>query len=171
MCFIKGLDTSGVAIGTMHDFGQAALPFGYLACAGAAVSRTTYAKLFAAVGTTFGVGDGSTTFNLPNKIGKTSIMPGLYFDNYGDGPYGVTRVAGTSLGTEQHRLTSAQMPLHAHTQTQNTTGSGSNYNLGGSNANATPVNSTNSTANAGNGDAHNNMQPTLVVGNIGIAYI
>jgi microcystin-dependent protein len=43
-----------------------AVPAGWLACNGAAVSRTTYANLFAAIGTTYGAGDGSTTFNLPN---------------------------------------------------------------------------------------------------------
>jgi microcystin-dependent protein len=46
------------------------LAFAYLLCAGAAVSRTTYAALFSVIGTTFGVGDGSTTFNVPNYINR-----------------------------------------------------------------------------------------------------
>ena len=46
------------------------IPSGWLLCDGSAVSRTTYAELFAAIGTTYGVGDGTTTFNLPNFIGR-----------------------------------------------------------------------------------------------------
>ena len=46
------------------------IPAGWLLCDGSAVSRTDYAKLFSAIGTTWGAGDGSTTFNLPNSIGR-----------------------------------------------------------------------------------------------------
>lgn len=46
------------------------MPYGYLLCNGAAVSRTTYAKLFNVIGTAYGSGDGSTTFNLPNIEGR-----------------------------------------------------------------------------------------------------
>lgn len=56
--------------GTVIAFAGNSAPTGYLICNGAAVSRTTYAKLFAVIGTTYGVGDGSTTFNLPNLIDK-----------------------------------------------------------------------------------------------------
>ena len=52
--------------GTIVPFGGSTTPSGYLQCNGAAVSRTTYADLFAAIGTTWGAGDGSTTFNVPN---------------------------------------------------------------------------------------------------------
>lgn len=47
----------------------ASVPDGFLSCDGSAVSRSTYGNLFAAIGTTYGVGDGSTTFNLPNASG------------------------------------------------------------------------------------------------------
>lgn len=56
--------------GTVAFFAQAAAPTGWLACDGAAVSRATYAALFTAIGTTYGVGDGSTTFNLPDLRGE-----------------------------------------------------------------------------------------------------
>lgn len=56
--------------GTIAWFGAATPPEGYLACNGAAVSRTTYAALFAAIGTTFGAGNGTTTFNLPDLRGE-----------------------------------------------------------------------------------------------------
>lgn len=56
--------------GTVIAFAGNSAPTGYLICNGAAVSRTTYAKLFAVIGTTYGAGDGSTTFNLPNLTDK-----------------------------------------------------------------------------------------------------
>jgi microcystin-dependent protein len=63
---------NGTPTGGLIMWGTGTAPTGWLLCAGAAVSRTTYAALFAVVGTTFGVGDGSTTFNLPNY---TNRMP------------------------------------------------------------------------------------------------
>ncbi|CCG42195.1 phage tail protein [Magnetospirillum molischianum] len=58
------------AIGEVAAFARSAAPDGWLKCNGAAVSRTTYADLFAAIGATFGAGDGSTTFNLPDLRGE-----------------------------------------------------------------------------------------------------
>ena len=55
-----------VPTGTIISSAGSSTPTGYLYCNGSAVSRTTYAKLFSAIGTTYGAGDGSTTFNLPN---------------------------------------------------------------------------------------------------------
>lgn len=63
------LDSNG-AIGEIKWFAFNTAPDGYLVCNGANVSRTTYADLFAVIGTTFGSGDGSTTFTLPNLIDK-----------------------------------------------------------------------------------------------------
>jgi microcystin-dependent protein len=60
-------------VGEIKMWGTASAPTGYLLCDGSAVSRTTYAALFAVVGTTFGVGDGSTTFTLPDYRGRTPI--------------------------------------------------------------------------------------------------
>lgn len=59
-----------VVAGTIITYAANSIPSGYLKANGAAVSRTTYADLFAAIGTTFGVGDGSTTFNLPDLRGE-----------------------------------------------------------------------------------------------------
>lgn len=59
-------NSNSVAAGTVIAFAAKIIPNGYLLCNGAAVSRSSYAKLFQAIGTTYGRGDGSTTFNLPN---------------------------------------------------------------------------------------------------------
>lgn len=65
-----GLTTSLVPAGAITHFAMSSVPSGYLECNGAAVSRSTYATLFAAIGTTYGTGDGSTTFNLPELRGE-----------------------------------------------------------------------------------------------------
>lgn len=61
---------NGVPVGTVLPFAGSSTPSGYVLCNGAAVSRTTYAALFAVIGTTYGAGNGSTTFNLPNYTDK-----------------------------------------------------------------------------------------------------
>ena len=68
--FVKA---AGVPTGALFMWGTASAPTGYLFCNGSAVSRTTYATLYGIVGTTFGVGDNSTTFNLPNFNGSMPI--------------------------------------------------------------------------------------------------
>lgn len=57
-------------IGAMFPYGGASAPSGWLLCTGANISRTTYAALFAIVGTTYGAGDGSTTFGLPDRTAE-----------------------------------------------------------------------------------------------------
>ena len=64
--FIKQKADSDTPTGTIITFTVTTAPAGYLKCNGAAISRTTYAKLFAAIGTMYGAGDGATTFNLPD---------------------------------------------------------------------------------------------------------
>jgi len=63
-------EISSVPAGTVAYFSLSSAPTGWLKCNGAAVSRTTYSDLFAAISTTFGSGDGSTTFNLPDLRGE-----------------------------------------------------------------------------------------------------
>ena len=67
---VKTSDT--LPIGTQVAYGGTVPPTGWLICDGSAVSRTTYAELFKVIGTSYGAGDGSTTFNLPNKKGRVS---------------------------------------------------------------------------------------------------
>lgn len=69
---LQTVDVAEVAVpsGAVFWFGASSAPTGYLECDGTAVSRTTYSTLFAVVGTVFGVGDGSTTFNLPDLRGE-----------------------------------------------------------------------------------------------------
>jgi len=58
-------------VGAIKPWGKATAPVGYVLCDGTAISRTTYADLFAVISTTYGTGNGSTTFNVPDLQGKT----------------------------------------------------------------------------------------------------
>lgn len=58
----------------VSDFAGTSAPTGWLLCDGTAVSRTTYAALFAVISTVYGVGDGSTTFNLPDGRGRVNVQ-------------------------------------------------------------------------------------------------
>lgn len=73
------VQNNSVPTGALMMWSTASAPTGWLICNGTAVSRTVYAALFAAIGTTFGSGDGSTTFNVPNYTNRTAIgAGGLY---------------------------------------------------------------------------------------------
>lgn len=70
-----------IPAGAISAYGGGTAPSGYLRCDGAAVSRSAYSALFSAIGTQWGAGDGSTTFNLPNLIGRFlqgALTPGTY---------------------------------------------------------------------------------------------
>lgn len=120
--------TQQVRVGTISMCGQSAPPSGYLFCTGAAVSRTTYANLFAVISTFFGAGDGSTTFNLPDLRGRAPFgqdnmdaAAAGRITNAGSGIVGTT--LGVSGGAENVTLGTTQIPSHTHAFSA-TTGSG-----------------------------------------------
>jgi microcystin-dependent protein len=95
--------------GVVQQYAGATAPTGYLLCQGQAVSRTTYSALFAVVSTTYGAGDGTTTFNLPNLQGKIPVglnSADLSFD-----------IRGETGGEKNHTLTTAEMASHNHSFT------------------------------------------------------
>lgn len=105
---IGTVDDSGIAPGTSIEGWWATIPTGFLAEDGSAVSRTTYANLFAVIGTTHGAGDGSTTFNLPDSRGRVSVNR-----NSGDSLFGTI---GQKSGEKTHIMTLAELPSHSHAQ-------------------------------------------------------
>lgn len=136
--------------GAMMQFAGSTAPSGWLICDGAAVSRTTYAALFTVIGTAYGTGDGSTTFNLPNMKGRVAV--GL------DSSDTDFNTLGKTGGAKAHTLTINELPAHNHDISTYTGTAGGFIPATTSNA-GTLV--TRQTASKGGDQAHNNLQPYL----------
>jgi microcystin-dependent protein len=155
--------------GMVSIFGGSTPPSGWMFCDGSAVSRTTYSELFTAIGVTYGTGDGSTTFNLPDLRGRVPVgldLTQIEFNNL-----------GAKGGEKTHLLTTAEMPAHNHTikgysGVDDLNFTGLNGAFAASDA-VTPFDQ--QTQSTGGGTAHNNLQPYNVVnfiisiGNVGAA--
>jgi microcystin-dependent protein len=175
-----GLGSGGLApTGSMVAFAGSAAPSGWLLCDGQAISRTAFAALFAALGTTYGVGDGSTTFNLPDLRGRTIAgkdnMGGAAANRLTNAGSGIT---GTTLGAvgggENHTLTIAHLPAHGHpvrTSASRLDGAATGGFLLSSNSLTTQAAFTGTPSDTigqqiggtGSGAAHPNVQPTVVL--------
>lgn len=150
---LPNLMSGGIPIGSVQAFAGSEVPAKWLLCDGAAVSRTTYAALFAAIGTIYGAGDGITTFNLPDLRGRTVI-------GTGQGSGLTNRPLGVSVGAETHTLSVAEMPSHTHTVY------GRQRAADGTARASLAAVSDNANANTmpeGGGQPHNNMQPSLAL--------
>jgi microcystin-dependent protein len=110
---------TGTPVGAIQDFAGSTAPAGWYLCFGQAVSRTTYATLFGIVGTTYGAGDGLTTFNLPDCRGRATFGQ----DNMGGSAANRITVAGGNFdgtvlggsgGQQNQTLSTAQLPAHGH---------------------------------------------------------
>lgn len=138
-------------IGAMVPYGSSTPPTNWLVCDGSAVSRTTYAELFAVIGTSYGTGDGSTTFNLPNKKGKVSA-------GY-DSAQTEFNAIGKTGGEKTHTLNINEIPSHNHLVATQKSGSGAWWTLKTFNEERDTGVGTYGTSNAGGNQAHNNLQP------------
>ena len=146
-----------VPAGAMFIWLTNTAPNGWLLCYGQAISRTTYAKLFSLIGTTFGIGDGSTTFNLPDLRGRLPLGQ----DDMGGTPANrVTNAQadtiGGAAGAENHTLITAEMPAHIHKLPDGFEGSGNAVFQ----SDDSPA-QTRDTYSTGGGGSHNNVQPYL----------
>ena len=185
---------NAVPVGAIVDFAGTTEPDGWMFCDGRAISRSTYATLFARLNTLHGEGDGSTTFNIPDARGRVTAgrdnMGGTAVNRLTSStvlPNGQT--VGAVGGTQQHVLTTNEMPAHNHTGTTASAGShthnilastGSNNGsadralrgyssqASGSFATSAAGNHAHSftTANRGGDAPHNNLQPTIVMNKI-----
>ena len=107
---------SAVPVGVIFDFSGATAPGGFFFCYGQSISRVTYSALFAAIGTIYGTGDGSTTFNLPDLRGRVVAgkddMGGTSSDRLASVLNGDQ--LGGAGGAEYVALTEAQLASHQH---------------------------------------------------------
>lgn len=146
--------------------GNTAPPWGAF-CYGQALSRTTHARLYAVIGTTYGAGDGSTTFNVPDRRGRAAAGK----DNMGGTAANRLTTAGSGVdgatlgavgGAQNHTLGAGEIPAHNHplgVGGPQTGGGGSiNYWQG-----TGPASGSSTMNNTGGGGAHNNTQPTIVM--------
>ena len=99
---------TGVSIGQVMAYAGAEPPTEYLACNGAAVSRTTYAALYNAIGVTYGSGDGSTTFDLPDLRGTMIVGAG------GMRIAGPNPAPGQTWANDTVEIEAANLPRHRH---------------------------------------------------------
>lgn len=143
--------------GFIYPLASSIVPDGFLLCDGAEYSRTEFPELFAAIGTIYGNGDGSTTFNVPNLQTRVPVGAG---EGYG---------LGTTGGEAEHTLITKEMPKHRHTLNNITWGGSQPSNYGSSgyllayqSPSEYPVNDDYFNTTGGS-QPHNNMQPYTVV--------
>ena len=148
----KGEPGESIPIGSIIPYGNSVVPETYLLCDGQAVSRTDYPELFAIIGVTFGSGDGSTTFNVPD-----------YRDKFVLGAGGDVDLAETG-GEKEVTLTIDEMPAHTHPVKdrvynvqfgRNDGGNGSRHPIGGTGLSHGVLEA----SSVGGGQPHNNMPP------------
>lgn len=169
--YLDGTSTWSVPQGTTPTgsviaFAGSTAPSRWLLCYGQAVSRTTYSGLFSVISTTYGAGDLSTTFNVPDLRGRAAFgkddMGGSAANRITAAGCGITGTTlGASGGEQTHTLTTTEMPAHTHTEYtigvaayDVASGYPSYPRFGASGTN---------TGSAGGGGAHNNVPPAIVL--------
>lgn len=152
----EALPSGFVPSGSITAYAGTVAPAGYFLCDGQAISRTTYADLFAVLGTAYGVGDGSTTFNVPNLKGRVIVAA--------DSTQTEFDTLGETGGAKTVTLNESQMPSHTHSFTGvfNPTNTGATLAF---TANLEAEESTfNTVTNSkGSSAAHENMPPYFVL--------
>lgn len=157
--------------GMVMPYAGSSAPSGWLLAYGQDVSRTTYSDLFSAIGTTYGSGDGSTTFTLPDLRGRTVAgqddMGGTSADRLTNQTGGLNGdTLGATGGSETHTLTEAQLPAHSHSLGTNgrvQVGNDNGTAYSGKWVSGSGSTITYSTEDTGSDTAHNNVQPTIIL--------
>jgi microcystin-dependent protein len=148
----------GIPTATIVPWTDSSVPTGFLECDGSAVSRTTYSALFAIVGTTYGAGNGSTTFNVPDlqdnvPVGKSNNKS--LASTGGANTVAVTAGGNISGSTANATLSTSQLASHSHSFNLNNASGGDNTNNVQRGANQGAGNKTTNNAGSGGGHSHN----------------
>lgn len=164
------IPASGVILpaGVVWMYGGSTPPSGWLQCDGSSVSRSTYADLFAAIGTDYGAGLGDgLTFSLPAFVGRVPVGVGTGTGGGVSGTTGTKPTGGATLltwlrgmwyGADTHQLTEAEMPAHTHTVTA---GSGLSFNSAGGAQPIVQSTASLTTSSRGSSQPHTNIQAGL----------
>jgi len=150
----------GIPTATIVPWSSSSVPTGFLECNGAAVSRSTYSALFAIVGTTYGAGDGASTFNLPDLQDNVAMgKSGTKALASTGGANTVTSTGNVGGSTANATISIAQLANHSHTVPQIAAGSfGGGGALGSTSHNFSQAN----TGGTGSGTGHShNMSATF----------
>lgn len=171
---VDGIPVFTVPVGTVLEWSGTTLPAKCVWANGQNLNRTTYSALFAATGTTYGAGDGSTTFGVIDKRGRVGAgkddmggsAAGRLTNSATGGVQGAT--LGAAGGEQAHIITLAEMAAHTHSYSNNgnygangQTYSSTDFNAGSGDSNRGSYTLT--TTSVGTDEAHNNVQPTIVV--------
>ena len=177
------LTAASLPAGVIAPYAGTSAPTGYLLCYGQAVSRSTYSSLFSAISTTYGSGDGSSTFNVPDLRGRVVAgqddMGGSSANRLTDQTGGLNGdTLGDTGGSETHTLTNSQLPEHTHLplrtgEANNASGTSvEGLSRSGTGSAATTASDYSGTAGemvnpdrtaVTGGTAHNNVQPTIIL--------
>jgi microcystin-dependent protein len=142
----------GVNTGIIIPWSSASIPSGFLECNGTAVSRSTYSALFAVISTTYGIGDGTTTFNLPDLTDRTVVNKSNTKSLAQTGGANTVTPTGNVGGNSgSTALTSAEIAAHTHGTTGASAGQGGGSNEGGG---SFATRSTGQTGSVGSGSGH-----------------
>jgi microcystin-dependent protein len=176
---LTGISTNSIPSGAVFPYAGITVPSGYLFCYGQAISRSTYSDLFSAIGTTYGSGDFTTTFNLPDLRGRVVAgqddMGGSSANRLTGASGGVNGdTLGAAGGDEGHQLTEAELAAHTHSagSYQTTIPTFANEegseqvlqrNTGVNQAAFTSYALTGSSGSTGSNAEHNNVQPTFIL--------
>jgi len=155
----NGSDLTGIegtATGTIVEWSAASLPTGFLECNGAAVSRSTYSALFAIVGTTYGAGDGSSTFTLPNLADNVPVGKSNNKALASTGGANTVAATGNVGGsTANATLSTAQLASHSHVPNFKYPGSGGTGFVLSPGPAGNVINSLVNNTGSGSGHSHN----------------
>jgi len=150
----------GIPTATVVPWSDSSIPTGFLECNGAAVSRSTYSALFAIIGTTYGAGDGASTFNVPDLQDNVAMGKSGTKALASTGGANTVAASGTVGGsTANATLSTAQLASHSHTANFNRPGgtnpSPENINVQTQTRSPSPGTLTTNNTGSGTGHSHN----------------